>query len=443
MKTWTIMRIPVIAALVLLFICNSFGFSIKENVTAASGKYTWNKTTVRVKDTYGSENNSFSLKDMEQLEKELGSTALTYTAQTDSSVSYKNLSYKAKVVGVDYRYRDFEKIRLGKGSFFTKKTQDEGDLLAVVDERLAVKIFGTTQIVGATVKIFQKPFKIIGIAKSDVSIISRFADNGTDCIYVPAAALLNERKDIGITQIHIGEIANGSSQREKAAVANAVNNLGKNREEYRVIDYAAIMEIIGQKPELTTFLIGIIIIGILAVYFKKEIKKASALHSESKHTDQRREMAACIFKLIFIIVATVSVIKGILFEFHACTPGLSGEAGKHFSFIDLVRANLSAASLDGGQMNFQFEQLLSSAESIVNYSCGASILIILFLLAVRQKKMSGLIANDTKPIYAAAATTAAALVAAPLVCMLFGIPINMQLKDIFIYCGFVFIYIIF
>ncbi len=145
-------------------------------------------------------------------------THLSPSSQTMGDVRGTKDKKYSQITGVSSDYSYIRKINMKEGRFFTDEDDAGKRRVAVLDEDLAVQMFGRSQALGNKITLENTPFLVVGIiAKGDSAL--GFSENPS--VYIPIQAwqvMFGE---------HIGMIEGSASAREKVdeAMGQAVKLL--------------------------------------------------------------------------------------------------------------------------------------------------------------------------------------------------------------------------
>ena len=120
-----------------------------------------------------------------------------YCGVTNLTVSSENSgSTSVKAVGVGGEFFYFHPLNLRSGSYI--KEGDLMDDLVLLDEELAWKLFGGTNLTGLTVTINDVPFVVSGVVSRETDFATEKAYTGDGGLYMSFSAMsrLNENADI-------------------------------------------------------------------------------------------------------------------------------------------------------------------------------------------------------------------------------------------------------
>ena len=119
-----------------------------------------------------------------------GTSSVTVTGESGG-----NVTVKAVGVGGDFFY--FHPLPLLSGSYI--RSDDLMDDLVVLDEEMAWRLYGSTDLAGMTVYINQKPFVVAGVIARETDFATRKAYTGDGGIFLSYSALSSLDEDAAIT----------------------------------------------------------------------------------------------------------------------------------------------------------------------------------------------------------------------------------------------------
>ena len=88
-----------------------------------------------------------------------------YDIQT---VSIRNKPKSLRVLGTPPAYRDVRNLVLTSGRFFSEQDETQGAKVAVISKKLARQLFGTEEVHGEALRLFNLRFPIIGVYREAV-----------------------------------------------------------------------------------------------------------------------------------------------------------------------------------------------------------------------------------------------------------------------------------
>jgi len=213
------------------------------------------------------ESSAFTMEDIKHLQQfSFKDVDLAYASEGKSLVAYENNQTQANVFGISEKYKMFHQINLKSGSFITSGNKNE--MVAVVDENLAIELFNNTNIIGMYVELYSQRFKIIGVIKPDESIVQTLTDNGYGGIYIPVEHMLEYNANSRITSLEIRTVDLGTTGKNIRVMKDALTSIGKNTSDYKIIDYNNERIIVEQKVLLSIFIPGVIGFALLLITIK-------------------------------------------------------------------------------------------------------------------------------------------------------------------------------
>ncbi|MGE5678610.1 MAG: ABC transporter permease, partial [Pseudomonadota bacterium] len=214
------------------------GKAIVEKCVQMNGAYSMQKVLVSEKKQAGQKDeNFFSIDDINRLKKELSTRDISYTAQSGiagTSAVYGANTYPVSLTGIDHLYTRFGGPVLEEGSHITQTQEEEGALVAVIDEELAWKVFKTDKVIGKTINIYNAAFTIAGVVEKEASIIGKLTDDGLPDVYIPAPIMLELDATARITGLQIRTSESNLMDQNISAVSVAISHIGKDPSSYSI-----------------------------------------------------------------------------------------------------------------------------------------------------------------------------------------------------------------
>lgn len=256
----------------LLFLAIFLSSSIYSKVNDLNGQISMNKVTISLKKNSRQNGGCFSPEDIDDLKRSLDTGVITYSAQETSTISHGTNALKARVVGTDQLAPMSADISLVRGGFFSEADCTEKSRVVVIDYDYAWKLFNNDDVVGCYVDILGNQFKIIGVVEGDRSVIGKLTIGGNVNAYIPVQTLMDICNDSAISYIQCKTNPKGITGKSSDIISAALFSMGKNPEYYILKDYNVKGAIMGQKPDLLIFFMGLFIIFVLLSYTIKALK---------------------------------------------------------------------------------------------------------------------------------------------------------------------------
>lgn len=343
-----------------------------------NGAYSMQKVLVyEKKQQGGNAENSFSIDDIKRLERELSTKNISYTAQSgmaDTSAVYGGNSYPALFTGTDYLYTRFTGLILDEGSYITQKQEEEGALVAVIDEQLAWEIFKTNKVIGKTIDIFNAAFTIVGVAEKEASIIGKMTDDGVPDIYIPASVMLELDTTARITGLQIKTMESKLMDRNMPAVSASISQIGKDPSSYAIKDYNLTYALMKQKPLLLIFVLGLAAMLSLAAYIKNLANELYLLLKNSCRTDyfsnvlkhKLGEIGIGILGMVLSLAGMALIWIGVRFTLYIPPENIPAELINISYYSDLIKAAIQGGIQNRGYAAPQAELIVNTADMLLN-----------------------------------------------------------------------------
>ncbi len=248
---------------------------------------------------------------------EFSYTAANQTLNTDVRIGERVV--KASITGTNFMFPTFSRCSMQTGSFFSETAEKSGGYIAVVDDRFAWEAFKSDKVVGETLEIYNRQFKISGVLKSDASILGRLAGDNSSHVFIPGEKMLELDKAASIKVFQFKTGDTGNTVRTGALIRGALQALGYKADDFCITDLNITRVGLKQKPQLFVFLLSCIIAVIILIWVTQNIKNGITEIKRQCRTDylinilkaNLISIAAFLLKLLFSVAAA-----GLLF---ACT----------------------------------------------------------------------------------------------------------------------------
>jgi hypothetical protein len=358
------------------------GKAIVDECVRLNGAYSMQKVLVSEKKQAGQKGeNAFSIDDINRLEKELSTKDISYTAQSGiagTSAVYGANAYPVSMTGIDHLYTRFNGLFLEEGSYITQKQEEEGALVAVIDEELAWEIFKTDKAIGKTIDIYNAAFTIAGVVEKEASIIGKLTNDGLPDVYIPASVMLELDATARITGLQIRTSESNLMDQNTSAVSEALSQIGKDPSSYAIKDYNLAYALMEQKPLLLVFVLGLAAMLALAAYIKKLAKELYLLIKDSCKTDyfsnvlkhKLGEIGGSILVMVLSLAGMALIWIGIRFTLYIPPENIPDELINISYYSDLIKAAVQGGVLNRGYVAPRAELIFNTADMLLNLLLG-------------------------------------------------------------------------
>lgn len=241
---------------------------------------------------------------------EFSYTAANYMINTDVKAGERVV--KASVTGTNFMFPAFSRCNMLMGSFFSEEAEKSGGYIAVIDDRFAWEAFRTNKVVGEKLKLYNRQFKIIGVVKSDASILSRLAGDNSSHIYIPGEKLLELDKSAAIKVFQFKTDEKDTMNRNVELVSGALQALGYKAADFSITDLNITGAGLEQKPQVIIFFLSCIIAVIMLNWLTQNLKHAIKEFRRQSKKDYFMNVikanlmptAAILLKVLFSAAAT-------------------------------------------------------------------------------------------------------------------------------------------
>lgn len=174
--------IGVYALVVLVSLVNGATTSVTDSISSLGT----NLLSVTVSDDKG---NPYKLKDMEQLANESEFDEVAPVAQTTATLTGSSEEESGTVYGTTGAYFRIQGKDVQLGRILKSVDVDNHTNVAVVTDETATDLFGSTNIVGQSIKINGMAYEIIGVLEEDESAMASLL-SGNYSVYVPFTSII-------------------------------------------------------------------------------------------------------------------------------------------------------------------------------------------------------------------------------------------------------------
>lgn len=297
----------------ILILSTLAGTSILSKYNEICGVYGTGKVSANLLDNLDPKGNSaLKLEDIRHLrEFSFKGMDMSYASEGKVIAAYEEDQAQANISGVSDMYNMFHQIRMKSGSFITSGNKKE--MVAVVDEDLAIELFNNTNVVGMYLELYDRKYKIIGVAASDLSIAQTLTDNGYGSIYIPVEHMLEYDTNSKITSLEIRAADMGTTGININKMKDGLASISKNAADYNILDHSIEKKLMEEKAQASIFISGIGIIIILLHSIKKRVKEIyTTIRSALKDHYLKDVLRLKYIKLVLIFAEAVAVLTFIL-----------------------------------------------------------------------------------------------------------------------------------
>lgn len=361
--------------ILLLFSGAVIGSSVIEKLCDRYGSYSYDKVVISLtREAYEDKNNLFTQEDIKKLSLQPGTGKLAASARSIKPVQYGDIRVEAGIHGVSYSYFDFMALNFIKGNFISKSHEEEASRVAVIDEKLALELFGTSNIIGKELKIYGEKFKVIGVFESDTSILGIITEHQEPSVYIPVGVMLEMDQSAGISSIQVKTSENDLLGRNEDMVFRALRAIGKDTSGYRIEDYHISVYYLQQKIHLLIFIPGLLIILLMIKLLKNTIKElVIEIWSKCKTDYLLNVVKICRVKIVESLIRTglmfaamAAIWSNISFKLFIPPNYIPDELIDLSYYLDLLKDGILQNNSRLGYFPPAEEFLLTSSQSMLN-----------------------------------------------------------------------------
>ena len=195
----------------------------------------------------------FSLNDIEEFRVKTNADRVAFKNLSTSGVSALNISVHSRVVQTNSDYFELNNVSFSSGGGWLLSM--ENDNVAVINESLAYKLFGSLDVVDMNLAISDKTYTIIGVIQhGDVSQVN-------PTVYIP---LNPEYEDKVISSIY-AQFVSYDFLTTHNAISNYLSDTGRNNRDYYILSLCRYVENIELKSRLLLFILGVYAMVIIVI----------------------------------------------------------------------------------------------------------------------------------------------------------------------------------
>ena len=396
MKNQKVTSIIIFFGIFLIISGVVIGKAANSKLIEANGYFGMEKLTITQKNNSGP-NDVIHLEDMERLKNVLGNPNLTYSSSLKTTIEENKHTSSVEIIGTNSLYPKFNNVNFSSGSFFTENAQIENRRVAVIDEKLALELFNTSQVLGKEIRLFGNNFVIIGVIAANESLMHTLIDDGIPSIYIPCSTYMELNAAAVITHVELKTADNSTFGDNAKLFKEGLQAIGKNPENYIITDFNVEEALIKERPDLLVFLAGVISILILLVYLKGELValiREIILDTKTYYLlDAIRSNGLRIIMLLVKagVISFLAIVLRRLAKFNLYIPPqyIPDDLTDIGYFVDQIKNSIFETNSNLGYIASKSEQILIASQNIVNISFTVSLLpgFAIFYIGLYQAKV--------------------------------------------------------
>lgn len=242
--------------LIFLFIFSLFlSQSIYLYIQDLNSSVGYEKLAIRLKEKLPAER-GFSIDQISKLNRIVSPDMATYYAFKDSAVSGAR---QVQVYGVLGNFNEFNRVKLVEGSFIDENDNRLKRNVVVIEDTVAESLFGSGEVLGLEIEVYNKKFEIIGIISTERAAIEKLIDIGSSRIYIPLNTMNN------LTEAYIGnvEYKNERSNLDIDVIKDKIALIGNVNNDFLIEDFNIVGSQQRQKHDILLFVLGVYCLYVL------------------------------------------------------------------------------------------------------------------------------------------------------------------------------------
>jgi putative ABC transport system permease protein len=396
------------------------------------------RVEINIKSNHEDQVNLIKSDDIELLKRDFPSGDVSYLTEMDGVLGVENVGYPVKAVLSGENLDKFSAFTILRGTFFSSDQYKYGKKVAVISETLAQKLFTTNKVIGNQIKILGINYKIIGLYQNKNSIISLFAADGMERVYIPFDSIAKSDNQTINTVFISDKVLDYESFRVHKLENIIRDRLTINSNSYKITDFYDGLVFTSQPLSAFIFLIGIFSIYILIKYFIKYLRFGL---SYLKNGIESNYFLQILVKwklriLVFFVVAMMILIfiRAVfwLISFKGIIPYEYIPTDNIFDFgfyADIVKDAIYIANISTGYAPTQLESLFKNNLMIIYMLM--LFLIINFLSIISNIKLSKIVSESSaKRMMVLAVSLCIGLIMSFVFCMVSGLKYYFPVREV-------------
>lgn len=249
--------------------------------------------------------------------------AAAYSARKPATVTAGEKSVSADVIGVGGAYASFSNFWLYRGGLITQSSIAEHSRVALVSDRLAERLFAGRDVVGMSLRLMGSTFTIVGVYEQPGSILDWMTDNGKPDMLIPITTMAELDGTVKVAAIEL-EAGATSALTGTADVQKALTAIGKLPSRYKIVNYVAERNWVGQKPKLLLAAAGIAALALCARLALGRLKRSAGLMRRGTAVEDwpdavrryRKELVFDTFAIVSLAACAAVVWLAIRYKFY-------------------------------------------------------------------------------------------------------------------------------
>ncbi len=366
----------------ILILASLTGVAAAAELNELGGAYGTGKVTADLLDKASiKEGSAITMADIMHLEDFcFKGLELAYASEDKTTITNGEDQVLAAVAGVSGSYRMFHQLELKSGSFLTPSNKKE--MVAVVDEDLALELFNNTNVVGMYIELYGISFRIIGVVSGGGSIITVLTDDGIGTVYIPVEQMLELDADTGITSIEIKAADMGTTGININRMKEGLASMGKNSADYRMLDYNIEKRLTEEKAQVVTFISGIGVIIMLLSSIRKRLKGVYGIWKSSYKVNylmdvfrqEGKKLGFLLAEAAALLAIAVIVWNAVKFDFYIPADYIPDELIDMKFYSDLIESLLQKNVQSIGHIPSMMEMKTDALRALQYWSLYMAIL---------------------------------------------------------------------
>jgi putative ABC transport system permease protein len=204
--------------------------------------------------TWNGGNKTIGLDQIELLKKRYEDCQISYSSELSAILTSYKKKHDVKAVLCDSSYLTFG-ISMTEGGFFQEMDEQYGLNRIVISDKLSAALFSSYETIGNRIELFDQIYIIVGVYKTDESILTGINSDGYERVYLPYKSI-TDYQEVPVQCIRLkGEALKNDSFRTEKLEQHLTDIMNIHSIPYRITDFYVKIRVLSQISITILFII--------------------------------------------------------------------------------------------------------------------------------------------------------------------------------------------
>jgi hypothetical protein len=327
---------------------------------------------------------TISLDEFKSLQEFMKPSEVSAISKDSIDITNKMKSAKVNVFGVNDKYEKFSSINMLKGRFLNLEDMEKASDSVVIDKSLAEKLFNSIDVLGLSINIYGKDYRIVGICESNASVIQSFIEEGSPYAFMTLSSMNNNKGAVDITTLETNAV-------RVSELEGALRSIGKNSAAFKITEAAREFQQLEQKYKALVFILGVLVIIRLLKDMVNSTKVMMTLLKDGTCNLKSKKNLYPLLKLAAFFILTVLLWKFVSFSPYIKKEYIPSDMPDYKFFKGLFQSSIRESMLGLGYIPSLNELRLITVKhltDVVFYAALFAALPLYFINKVIQKLLN-------------------------------------------------------